>query len=479
MFSSDEEFEDEVPEILRTTKKKKERDERRNDDKRRRRNKRKEIDERGDARKGEKQQITLINEQPVAQCAITQSALSGCKASLWRNCSTPHRHTLIFFSPLFFLSGARKDAKAIANRSMVKETRVKVDALERANPECEGFLTKEGGSVKSWKKRWFILKGKKIYYFKYKGDQYCKGFIDLEDSSSVRTVGTKEFHIVTAKRVFPLKSETPNDAKFWIESINKNLTAMRAPVIAVAQPQLTPGTTFQTAQIGEVTVRLISGKNLVAADVNGTSDPYCKIRSQGYPTALLSKCIQKNLNPVWNQNMHIKLANVLTDIIHFEVYDKDALGKDDMIGYFGVDASLLPMGVEVVTSEKLSYVPHGEIQIGLTAVNFGLQGYQPSYPMDYIAFRGRLPPVSKKGMDKEKKKVKKVAKTAGKKQKEEGPYVGKTVHQFYEVVNGYLKKKPTRAAVAGESALNLVKGTGRVLGKVGSAVIDVSVSSDE
>ena len=34
------------------------------------------------------------------------------------------------------------------------------------NPEREGWLTKEGGKVKSKRKRWFILKDSVLYYFK-------------------------------------------------------------------------------------------------------------------------------------------------------------------------------------------------------------------------------------------------------------------------------------------------------------------------
>jgi hypothetical protein len=37
-----------------------------------------------------------------------------------------------------------------------------------ANPEKEGFLTKQGHIFKSWKRRWFILQGNMLFYFEDK-----------------------------------------------------------------------------------------------------------------------------------------------------------------------------------------------------------------------------------------------------------------------------------------------------------------------
>jgi hypothetical protein len=45
-------------------------------------------------------------------------------------------------------------------------SKVSVAALHPADKE--GFLTKQGGGYKSWKRRWFVLKGTNLYYFKSK-----------------------------------------------------------------------------------------------------------------------------------------------------------------------------------------------------------------------------------------------------------------------------------------------------------------------
>lgn len=35
------------------------------------------------------------------------------------------------------------------------------------NPDKEGWLWKQGGRYRSWKRRWFILSGKCLYYFEF------------------------------------------------------------------------------------------------------------------------------------------------------------------------------------------------------------------------------------------------------------------------------------------------------------------------
>ncbi|KCV69426.1 hypothetical protein H696_03856 [Fonticula alba] len=49
------------------------------------------------------------------------------------------------------------------------------------NPEREGYLWKQGGRVKTWKKRFFILTGNCVYYFKRQGDPRPCGIIPLEN----------------------------------------------------------------------------------------------------------------------------------------------------------------------------------------------------------------------------------------------------------------------------------------------------------
>ncbi|RDD42053.1 Cytohesin-1 [Trichoplax sp. H2] len=49
------------------------------------------------------------------------------------------------------------------------------------NPDREGWLVKEGGNYKSWRRRWFILTDNCLYYFRNTTDKEPRGIIPLEN----------------------------------------------------------------------------------------------------------------------------------------------------------------------------------------------------------------------------------------------------------------------------------------------------------
>lgn len=49
------------------------------------------------------------------------------------------------------------------------------------NPDREGWLWKQGGRYKGWKRRWFILSDKCLYYFEHTSDKEPRGIIPLEN----------------------------------------------------------------------------------------------------------------------------------------------------------------------------------------------------------------------------------------------------------------------------------------------------------
>ena len=57
--------------------------------------------------------------------------------------------------------------------------------VQYSNAELSGWLTKQGGGVKSWKRRWCVLKDGFISYFKEADNTQPLGAIPLEGCNSV------------------------------------------------------------------------------------------------------------------------------------------------------------------------------------------------------------------------------------------------------------------------------------------------------
>lgn len=84
-------------------------------------------------------------------------------------------------------------------------------------------MTKQGGRVKSWKKRWLVLTSDALVYYKAEGGEK-KGDIPLSDCGSVRAALHKKntpcFKVVTAWREFLFCTDTEEDMRQWIDAIS-------------------------------------------------------------------------------------------------------------------------------------------------------------------------------------------------------------------------------------------------------------------
>ena len=58
------------------------------------------------------------------------------------------------------------------------------------DPDREGWLWKQGGRYKSWKRRWFLLNDKCLYYFECDTDKEPRGIIPLENVD-IREIGDR------------------------------------------------------------------------------------------------------------------------------------------------------------------------------------------------------------------------------------------------------------------------------------------------
>ncbi|XP_061517935.1 uncharacterized protein LOC1275590 [Anopheles gambiae] len=116
------------------------------------------------------------------------------------------------------------------------------------NPDKEGWLWKQGGRYKSWKRRWFILNDNCLYYFEYTTDKEPRGIIPLENIA-VREVTDRskphcfELHasggadiikacktdsegkVVEGKHtVYRMSAATEEEQQEWITRLNQSIS---------------------------------------------------------------------------------------------------------------------------------------------------------------------------------------------------------------------------------------------------------------
>ena len=132
-------------------------------------------------------------------------------------------------------------------------------------PDKEGYLTKQGEHYKTWKKRWFVLKGRQLVYFEGQKvtlyspsklqlimlvqDLEQKGLVELDASSLVQDERDKDkkkrlmFSVSTARRVFFIYADAITDMLQWMEAIRNNVTRLANASPTSQTPTVRPPTT--------------------------------------------------------------------------------------------------------------------------------------------------------------------------------------------------------------------------------------------
>lgn len=94
-----------------------------------------------------------------------------------------------------------------------------------------------------------------------------------------------------------------------------------------------------------LTIRVVAARNLIAADVGGTSDPYVVIKDvsglagKGAKTSVK----KKTLNPAWGEEFRFQFSYKLS-CLRFKCYDQDRFSADDPLGECFVPISTISDG---------------------------------------------------------------------------------------------------------------------------------------
>uniref|UniRef100_A0A2K6LJH1 Pleckstrin homology, MyTH4 and FERM domain containing H2 n=1 Tax=Rhinopithecus bieti TaxID=61621 RepID=A0A2K6LJH1_RHIBE len=105
-----------------------------------------------------------------------------------------------------------------------------------------GYLLKMSGKVKSWKRRWFVLKGGELLYYKSPSDVIRKpqGHIELSASCSILRGDNKQtVQLTTEKHTYYLTADSPNILEEWIKVLQNVLRVQAANPLSL-QPEGKP-----------------------------------------------------------------------------------------------------------------------------------------------------------------------------------------------------------------------------------------------
>jgi len=96
-------------------------------------------------------------------------------------------------------------------------------------------------------------------------------------------------------------------------------------------------------------IKVKEGKGLDVKDITGKSDPYIRIKYDlnNEPKKWKTKAKYRTVDPVWedDNDLEIPFDNNL-HVLRVECYDKDFLGKDELIGQFMLTLSKIPTNEE-------------------------------------------------------------------------------------------------------------------------------------
>ena len=82
---------------------------------------------------------------------------------------------------------------------------------------------------------------------------------------------------------------------------------------------------------GELTVTVVSGRDLPAGDSNGKSDPYVQLRV-GKGAVRKTRAVRSTLDPQWREMFTFRVEDCLRQTLFAEVWDKDSFSSDDYLG---------------------------------------------------------------------------------------------------------------------------------------------------
>jgi len=133
-----------------------------------------------------------------------------------------------------------------------------------------------------------------------------------------------------------------------------------------------PTSSLPTGPEHNVTVKVVRGINLISADANGLSDPYCYLQI-GNNERFKTDVKKYTLDPVWNETFNLSFRGDPSHMqLLIECRDWDLIGSDPL-GSCRIRLSDMPREQDWKVVIGLEDVPHGKIELVITALDFGYE----------------------------------------------------------------------------------------------------------
>ncbi|XP_037688397.1 pleckstrin homology domain-containing family H member 1 isoform X2 [Choloepus didactylus] len=110
--------------------------------------------------------------------------------------------------------------------------------LGRESLEKSGYLLKMGSRVKTWKRRWFVLRQGQIMYYKSPNDVIRKPQGQVELNSRCQLVqgeGAQTFQLISEKKTYYLMADSPSLLEEWIRVLQSLLKVQATGPPALSQ----------------------------------------------------------------------------------------------------------------------------------------------------------------------------------------------------------------------------------------------------
>ncbi|KAG2383554.1 hypothetical protein C9374_004225 [Naegleria lovaniensis] len=194
-------------------------------------------------------------------------------------------------------------------------------------PDFSGYLKKKGGNIKTYKRRWFELRGKLLFYFKKQGDKKPTGFINIS-GAKVEVDETKPISFKlrgkNLARVYEISAENEFDFNSWLKELNKainyNPTQDKEGLEEVKDEIRNAKSQEQVTVSGKAS----SGKKVTLSDFElltvvgrGSFGKVMKVREKGTSKVLAMKVLRKDMIVKENMVSHtLAEKKILQSIDH-------------------------------------------------------------------------------------------------------------------------------------------------------------------